>query len=140
MLSVEAINLDRVLRRAAGEIGEVAVPLPPSADGTNDPTHQLLDRGFATRIAEGASEVLRSHDLGGGLTPSRRHLYVWLREHDLAFGVGDGSRATGEAHPLEELIADAEAARYPEPPRLGLCGPWARLWGPVSGLFELHAY
>ena len=71
-----------VERGRLGRIDEVAVLQAPRCDRVHDTVDHLAERGFPSRHADGAPEVLLGEDVGRIQAPSRRHLHADLLEGD----------------------------------------------------------
>src|SRR3989338_7860446 len=78
---------------------EVALAAAPGADRTDDAADELPDAALALGGAEGAAEVLRGDDVGGGLRPELGDLDVLLLEDDLALLARNDRGAGFPPHP-----------------------------------------
>ena len=84
--------------RRLSRIDKIPVLQAPCRDGVDDTVDNLPQRGFPSRHADSASEVLLSEDVGRVQAPGRRHLHAQLFERDR-------SRA---------VVADARIAALPD--------------------------
>ena len=82
-------------------VGKIAALFAPGDDGVHHAADQLAHRIFALGRVGLAVEILRRHDVGGGLRPALGHFHAFLAEDGLALLVADERHA---ALPLDSVI------------------------------------